>query len=350
MHLTVLSRSLAIHTTRRLVETARSRGHRARVVDPVQVEMRLGGTAPTLLHRRAPFPRTDVVIPRIALSVNQYGLAVVNQLQLLGVPVLNGAQGISASRNTMRCLQLLAGCGIGVPATVMASDPSRLRDLVRHVGGLPVLLKLLSQAERTGLMVCETLPSLEAALETIRRLGQNIVVQQYVRARGRDLRVLVVGGRVVAALRRRPRPGRLARTLARGARFEACTLAPAQARLAVETARVVGLEVCAVDMLDVRGGPLVFEVNSSPGIREAEELCGVDVAAAIVARAEQVVADARRARSAAGGGRGPPGRAAVESVGRAGRLWYGTPAGRRGARPGTRSSARGAGRRSGDDR
>ncbi len=301
MHLTVLSRSISIYTTRRLVESARGRGHRARVIDPVQVEMGLGGTVPALFHRRAPFPRTDVVIPRIALSVNQYGLAVVNQLQLLGVPVLNRAQGISASRNKMRVLQLLAGNGIGVPLTVMASDASRLKEMVRHVGGLPVLVKLLSQSERTGLMICETLQSLEAALEAILGLGQNIVVQQYVKARGRDLRAFVVGGRVVAALRRRPRVGHFARTLARGARFEACALPARHARVAVETARVVGLEVCAVDMLDVRGGPLVFEVNSSPGIREAEEACGVDVAAAVVARAEQLVREARGARRASTG-------------------------------------------------
>jgi ribosomal protein S6--L-glutamate ligase len=295
MHLTILSRSGAIYTTRRLAETARGRDHRVRIIDPVQVEMGLGTEQPALFHRHARFPRTDAVIPRIALSISQYGLAVVNQLQLLGVPVLNGAQGISASRNTMRCLQLLAGNGIRVPLTVMASDASRLKHMVKHVGGVPVLVKLLSQSERTGLMICETLESLEAALEAILGLGQNIVVQQYVKARGRDLRAFVVGGRVVAALRRRARAGRFSRTLARGARFEACALTPAHERVAAATARVVGLEVCAVDMLDVRGGPLVFEVNSSPGIREAEEACGVDVAAAIVARAEQLVDAARAA-------------------------------------------------------
>jgi ribosomal protein S6--L-glutamate ligase len=304
MHLTILSRSSAIYTTRRLVETARKRGHRVRVIDPVQVEMGLGTERPTIFHRHTSFPRTDVVIPRIALSISQYGLAVVNQFQLLGVPVLNVAQGISASRNAMRCLQLLAGNGIRVPLTVMASDASRLKQLVKHVGGVPVLVKLLSQSEKTGLMICETLESLEAALEAILGLGQNIVVQQYVKARGRDLRAFVVGGRVVAALRRRARAGRFARTLTRGAKFEACVLPPAHERVAAATARVVGLEVCAVDMLDVRGGPLVFEVNSSPGIREAEAACGLDVAAAVVARAEQLVDSARtthRARARSSG-------------------------------------------------
>jgi ribosomal protein S6--L-glutamate ligase len=252
VHLTILSRSPAIYTTRRLMEAARARGHRVRVLDPVQVEMGLGGMRPALFHRRRPFPRSDAVIPRIALSISQYGLAVVNQLELLGVPVLNRAQGISASRNKMRCLQLLAGRGIGVPLTVMASDASGLKDMVKHVGGLPVLVKLLSQSERTGLMICETLQSLEAALEAILGLGQNIVVQQYVRrTRGRDLRVFVVGGQVVASLRRRPRVGRFARTLAHGALVE--------------------------------------------------EACGVDVAAAVVARAEILASAARSARRASAG-------------------------------------------------
>jgi len=286
VHVTVLSRAPNIYTTRRLVEAARGRGHRARVIDPLEVEMGLGGARPALYHRRRRFPRSDVVVPRIALSINPYGLAVVSQLQLLGVPVVNGAAGIAASRDKMRCLQLLAGHGIAVPLTVMASDATGLRHMVKHVGGLPVLVKLLSQSEKTGLMICETLQSLEAALEAILGLGQDIMVQQYVKTGGRDLRALVVGGRVVAALRRSPRPGRLARTLARGAKFQACALSAEDARTAVETARVVGLEVCAVDMLEGKSGPLVFEVNSSPGLREAEEACGVDVAAAIVERAE----------------------------------------------------------------
>jgi ribosomal protein S6--L-glutamate ligase len=301
VHLTVLSRSPAIYTTRRIVEAARARGNRVRVLDPVQVEMKLGVDGPALFYRRGAFPRTDAVIPRIAPSITPYGLAVVNQLQLRGVLVLNGAAAIATSRDKMRCLQILAGGGVGVPDTVMASEASGLRELVKHVGGVPVLVKLLSTSERGGVMICETLESLEAALEAILGLGQDIVVQQYVKGtRGRDLRAIVVGGRIVAALRRRPRVGRFARTLARGARFDAAALTARQAGAALAAARVVGLDVCAVDLLDVRGRPLVFEVNSSPGIREAEEACGVDVAAAIVARAEWLAHAARPGRRAAG--------------------------------------------------
>jgi ribosomal protein S6--L-glutamate ligase len=297
VHLTILSRSPAIYTTSRLVEAARALGHRARVVDPLEVEMGLGGEAPAVFWRRRRFPRTDVVIPRIGLSIHQYGLSVVNQLELAGIPVLNGAYGISTSRNKMRSLQLLAAGGIPVPRTVMASDPSGLKEMARLVGGVPVLVKLLAVNEKSGVMICESLQSLEAALEAILGLGQNIVVQQYLRgARGRDLRALVVGGEVVAAMRRVPPVGRFTRNLRRGARFEPVDLPASTARLAVEAARVLGLEVSAVDMLDVKGGPRVFEVNSSPSIREAEVACGVDAAGRIVERAAALARGPRARR------------------------------------------------------
>ena len=303
MHLTVLSRSAAIFTTHRIVEAARARGHVARVVDPLQVEMRLGKDGPEIFHRGRDFPATDVVVPRIAPSISQYGLAVVNHLQLLGLPVMNGAPAIGLARNKMRVLQLLSASGVKVPRTVMASEPSGLREMVRHVGGLPVLVKLLRGNEKTGIIVCETRQALESALEAILRLGQNTMVQQYLKGRrGGDLRVFVVGGRAVAALRRRPRIGRLSRNLGQGARFESVRLGGEAERTAVAAARVVGLEVCAVDMLDAPGGARVFEVHSSPGIREAEEACGADVAGAIVERAAELaglppVAGKRRAAS-----------------------------------------------------
>ncbi len=290
MNLTILSRSPAIYTTGRLVDAARARGHRVRVVDPLHVALGLGRGKPALFHHRRRFPTTDAVIPRIGLSVHAHGMAVLSQLQLLGTPVVNGWQAIAASRNKLQCLQLLTSRGLGVPLTVMASDAAALKEMVRHAGGLPVLVKLLTRCDHSGLLICETLQSLEAALEALFGLGQDVVVQQYVRsAGGRDLRALVVGGQVVAGLRRTPRVGRFSRSLARGARFEACELSPACARAAESAARVVGLEVAAVDMLEVKRGPLVFEVTSSPGLRAAEEACGVDVATAVIARAEAMV-------------------------------------------------------------
>lgn len=309
MNLTVLSRSAEFYTTRRIAEAARARGVRVRVIDPLEIELGLGERRPAVYWRRRRLPRTDVVVPRIGLSVHQYGLAVVNQLELLGVPVLNGAYGIAASRNKMRVLQMLSAAGVPVPRTVMASDPAGLKEMVKLVGGVPVLVKLLSVSEKSGVMICESLQSLEAALEAILGLGQNIVVQQYLRgASGRDLRALVVGGEVVAAMRRSAPTGRFAPNLRRGAQFERVELPPEYVRAAVEAARVLQLECCAVDMLDVKGEPRVFEVNSSPSVREAEAACGVDAAGRIVDRALELAAARRapparrpgRAREAAG--------------------------------------------------
>ncbi len=284
MRLVILSRSARIHSTARLVAAARAAGHTARVVDPLEVELGLAGPGPTLRWRGGRFPAADVVIPRIGVSIHQYGLSVVKQLELAGVPVLNGAAAIEASRHRMRSLQLLSAAGLPVPRTVMASGPSGLAALVERVGGVPVLLKVLSPDGKGGVMVCESLQSLEAALEAVQGLGRDLVVQQYLRGgRGRDLRALVACGEVVAALRRRAATGRFARTLRRGARFDAVALPARHRAIAVEAAAVLGLRVCAVDMLDEKEGPLVFEVNASPSIREVEAACEVDVAARVVA-------------------------------------------------------------------
>jgi ribosomal protein S6--L-glutamate ligase len=294
VNLTVLSRSAEIYTTGRIVEAARARGLKTRVVDPLELELGLGERAPAVYWRGRRLARADVVVPRIGLSVHQYGLAVVNQLELMGVPVMNGAYGIAASRNKMRVLQMLSVAGVAVPRTVMASEPARIKDLVKRVGGVPVLVKLLSVSEKSGVMICESLQSLEAALEAILGLGQNIVVQQYLRgAHGRDLRVLVVGGQVIAAMRRKAPRGRFSPNLRRGAQFEPVQLSPEYARPALDAARVLQLEICAVDMLDGKDGPRVFEVNSSPSIREAEAACGVDAAGRIVERAVALAQDGR---------------------------------------------------------
>ncbi len=220
MKITILSRSASIPSTRRLVEAARARGHQVRVLNPGRVEMHLDGSSASLYYKRKKLPPCDVVIPRIAQSINSYGLAVVNQFEIRGMPLMNTAQAIAQSRNKMRSLQLLSANGIDIPATVMARDAADLKAMVGLVGGVPVLVKLLQGQEKHGVMVCESLQSLEAALEAVLGLGHNLVVQQYVQKSGHDVRVLVVGGRAVAAVERRPRVGRLSHTLIKGARLE----------------------------------------------------------------------------------------------------------------------------------
>ncbi len=288
MHVTILSRKAGIYTTRRLAQAARLRGSRVRVLDPLRVEMHLD-QPPGAFYQRRRLPRTDVVIPRIAPSVQAYGLAVVDHFAMMGVPVLSDANGIAASRNKMRSLQLLAARGVPVPPTVMASNASDLKAMVELVGGVPVLIKLITPNERPGVMVCETLQSMEAALEAVLSMGHNLLVQRYVRRkRERDLRALVVGERAVAWVERRPRPGRLLHTLARGAKLKSVRVPAALDRLAVEAARVIGLEVAAVDLLEAGTGPMVFDVNSSPGLKGLEAATGKDLALPIVGRAEEL--------------------------------------------------------------
>ncbi len=288
MHLTILSRKAGIYTTRRLAESARLRGAKVRILDPLRVELVLDAE-PGVSYQRKKLKRTDVVIPRIAPSVQVYGLAVVNHFTMMGIPTLNDASGIAASRNKMRALQLLSARGVPVPPTVMASNASDLRALVELVGGVPVLIKLITPSEKPGVMVCETLQSMEAALEAVLSMGHNLLVQRYVRRkRERDLRALVVGDRVVAWVERRARPGRLLHTLAGGASLKAVRVPAALDQLAIEAARVVGLEVAAVDLLEANTGPMVFDVNSSPGLRGLEAATGKDLALPIIGRAEEL--------------------------------------------------------------
>lgn len=287
MHLTILSRKASIYTTRRLAEAARLRGVRVRVLDPLRVELGLDARGPALLSKKRSLAATDAVVPRIAPSIQGYGLAVVAQFELAGVPALNGADAIAISRNKLRAIQALSAAGVPVPPTVMASSARDFRALARRVGGPPVLIRLLVPGERGGVMVCETRQSMEAALEAVLAIGHDLLVQRWVRRREeRDLRALVVGGRAVAWVQRRARPGRLVQTLARGAQLEPVRVPAALDALAARAARVLGLEVAAVDLIETDDGPSVFDVHSSPGLGALEAATGKDLALAVVARAE----------------------------------------------------------------
>ena len=266
------------------------------MLDPLGVEMQLD-ERPAAFYRQRKLPATDVIVPRIAPSIQAYGLAVVNHFSMMGVPTVNDAASIATSRNKMRSLQLLAASGVPVPATVMAASAADLRAMVELVGGVPVLIKLLTPAERPGVMVCESLQSMEAAMEAVLAMGHNLLVQRYVRRRReRDLRALVVGGSAVAWVERRPRPGRLLHTLARGAQLKAVRVPAAVDRIAVEAARVVGLEVAAVDLIETNAGPMVFDVNSSPGLKGLERATGKDLALPIIGRAEELARESVRKR------------------------------------------------------
>jgi ribosomal protein S6--L-glutamate ligase len=268
---------------------ARERGHRVRVLNPTRVEMLLETGRGHLYskHRRIPYP--DAVIPRIAPSVASYGLAVVEQLEASGTVALNGAQAVGVSRNLLRVLQRLSASGIAVPATVMAHEAANLKAMLSMVGGVPVLVKLLQGNERKSTMVCETTASLEAALDAVLGLGHNLVVQQYVRG-ARELRALVVGGRVVAAMERL----RGKKSSKKLGRYQPAILTPAQEAVIERAARTLQLELCSVDVLATKSETRVFEVDALPKLPEFEQVTKVDAAAAVVARAEALVEAASR--------------------------------------------------------
>lgn len=291
MKVVVLSRSPSIPSTRRLVEAARERGHTVRVLNPTQVSVHLDGRSSQLRYRSRRLKVPDVVLPRIAASIASYGLPVVEQFSTHGAIVMNSANAIGQSRNPVRCLQRLSANGIAIPSTVMARDAIELKAMVSAVGGVPVLVKLIQGSEKRGVMLCETEQSLQAALEAVLGLGHNIVMQEYVRRAGRDVRVFVIGGKAMCAVIRVPRPGRLSRTLSRIARLEPLRLTARVREVAEAAATLCELEICAVDLLDAEtGAPRVCEVNASPAIPDMETATGVDLASAIVMRAEALVA------------------------------------------------------------
>ncbi len=284
--LVILSRKRSLYSTSRLVQAARARGHRALVLDTLRCNLVLEPGRARMTFRGVEVRGIDAVIPRIGASVTHYGLAVVNHFQMMGVPSVNDAQGISQSRDKLRCLQVLASHGIAVPRTVMARDRNNIRALVEEVGGVPVILKLLRGTQGVGVMIARSLKEVQGILETFSALDQDIVLQEFVaESKGRDIRALVVGDRVVGAMRRQARRGEFRSNIHRGGSGRPVELPAAWAKAAVKAARAVGLEVCGVDMLETGAGPLVMELNSSPGFEGLEKATGLDVAGAVVEHA-----------------------------------------------------------------
>ena len=279
----ILSRKRSLYSTRRLVQAVKARGQRALVLDTLRCNLILSRGEPRMTYRGVALRNLDVVIPRIGASITGYGLAVVNQFDMMGVAVLNNSVPIARSRDKLRCLQLLARFGVDIPRTVMARDRSNIPRLLKDVGGLPAIVKLIRGTQGVGVMLASTLSELEGILATFSDLGQDIVLQEFIsESRGRDIRALVVGERVVAAMRRRAKRGEFRSNLHRGGRGKAVKLPKAYREAAVTAARIVGLEVAGVDMLETRDGPKVMEVNSSPGFEGLERATGVDIAGAII--------------------------------------------------------------------
>ncbi|MFZ5470102.1 MAG: ATP-grasp domain-containing protein [Myxococcota bacterium] len=282
----VLSRKRSLYSTRRLVEAVRARGHRPLVLDTLRCNMILAAGSPRMLYRGVEVRGLGVVIPRIGASITGYGLAVVNHLDMMGVPVVNSAVAIARSRDKLRCLQLLARHGIDIPRTVMAHDRSHVGRLLEEVGGLPAIIKLLRGTQGVGVMIASTVQEVQTIVDTFWDLGQEIVLQEFIQeSKGADVRALVVGNRVVGAMRRKAKKGEFRSNIHRGGEGKPIALPPAFEEVAVRAAQIVGLEIAGVDMLESAQGPKVMEINSSPGFEGLEKATGKDIAGAMVEHA-----------------------------------------------------------------
>jgi|CZKU01.1.fsa_nt_gi ribosomal protein S6--L-glutamate ligase len=298
MRLLVLSRNAALYSTRRIVLAARARGHDVSVADPLDFRIVISRGRPSLHLGDRPAPHADLVLPRIGASITNYGLAVVRQFDLMGVPVLNTALAIARSRDKLRTMQLLTKRDIDVPVTVCMRTPGSIEPALSLVGGAPCILKLQQGAQGIGTMIAETPQAVTSLLETLWAMGQDIILQQYIaEAKGRDLRAIVVGGRVIAAMRRQAKAGEFRSNLHRGGLGVKAVLHDKYRRAAVAATRVMGLEVAGVDMLETREGPKILEINSSPGLEGIERASGIDVAVAIVMHAERHLLRRRHRKS-----------------------------------------------------
>lgn len=294
LRIAVLARRPGLYSIRRLRQACLLRGHSLRVLDPLQCYLTLvPSERPRVGYQGHELRHIDVVLPRIGPALSAYGLAVVNQFDLMGVPVVNRAQAISRARDKLVSLQLLAQHEIPVPRTVVARQPSHVQQSLAEVGGPPVVLKLIHGTHGVGVMLAESSHAVEAMLDTLWSLGQNILIQEFVaESRGRDIRALVIGDRVVAAMRRQAKLGEFRSNIHRGGEGTAVTLEPAYAGVAVAATRVMGLDIAGVDLLESAGGPKVIEVNASPGFEGLEAATGRDIAVLIVDRAAEHAARA----------------------------------------------------------
>ncbi|MEK7467550.1 MAG: RimK family alpha-L-glutamate ligase [Planctomycetota bacterium] len=289
MKFLVLSRKPAIYSTRRLREAARIEGHGCLVVDPLRCVLHLERGAAKVRVAGEDLTGIDAVIPRVGSYAIEYALAVVRQFEMMGVPVLNASAGIALAKQKWASLQALAARGIPVPPTTLMRFPTHLADTIEELGGSPVILKLLRGMQGAGVLLAESAEAAESIMDTVWSLGEDILAQKFIsESRGRDVRVLVIGGEAVAAMRRTAKPGDFRSNIHRGGVGERVELTKELRELAVRAVEVVGLRVAGVDLLESRGGLVVLEVNSSPGFQGLEEATEKDIAVEMVKEAEKL--------------------------------------------------------------
>lgn len=290
MRIAVLSRNKRLYSTKRLVEAALSAGHSIRVIDHVRCFMDISADQPTVHYKDEEFRPVDfdAIIPRIGSSVSFYGCAVVRQFEMMGVYCVNESVAITRARDKLRSLQLLSRKNIGIPVTSFANSPDDVDGLIREVGGAPLVIKLLEGTQGIGVVLAETQKAAESVIQAFMGNKTNILVQEFIKeAGGSDIRCFVVDGKVIAAMQRQAPAGEFRSNLHRGGTAAVVRITPKERATAVRAAKVMGLTVAGVDILRSERGPLVMEVNASPGLRGIEESTGIDVAGLIIKALER---------------------------------------------------------------
>jgi ribosomal protein S6--L-glutamate ligase len=289
MKIAVLSTDPKLYSTRRLVEAITQKGHEAVVIDHVKCFLMIEGE-PTILYKGEAIEGIDAIIPRIGTSVTASGCSVVRQFELMKVFTTVKSQAISRSRDKLRSMQILAKAGVQIPKTVFAKNPSQVNELIKIVGGPPVIIKLLEGTQGVGVVLAESSKAAKSTIEAFFGLKANFLIQEFIaESKGADIRAFVVGNKVVAAMRRQGTEGDFRSNLHRGGVGESITLSPEEEHAALMAAKALGVKVAGVDMLQSQRGPLVMEVNSSPGLQGIEKTTGVDVASFIISYIEEKI-------------------------------------------------------------
>lgn len=288
MHIALLSRNRNLYSTRRLIEAAEQRGHTARVVDTLRCYMSIASHHPSIHYKGKEIEQFDAVIPRIGSSVTFYGCAVLRQFEMMRTYVINDSVAITRSRDKLRSLQLLSRKGLGLPVTGFAHSPDDIPDLITMVRGAPLVIKLLEGTQGIGVVLAETNQAAESVIQAFMGLKANIMVQEYIKeARGADIRCLVVGDKVVASMKRQAAEGEFRSNLHRGGTASVIRITPEERSTAIRAAKAMGLRVAGVDLLRSNHGPVIMEVNSSPGLQGIETATGRDIAGLIIEHIEK---------------------------------------------------------------
>ncbi|OUR91604.1 alpha-L-glutamate ligase [Flavobacteriales bacterium 34_180_T64] len=283
MNIVILSRNAYLYSTRRLIQEGKKRNHRVEVIDPLKCDLIIEKEKPTIYYEDRYLDYVDAIIPRIGASVTFFGCAVVRQFEMMNVFTTVTSDAIIRSRDKLRSFQRLSKAGIGMPKTVFTNYSRDVVEVIEHVGGTPVVIKLLEGTQGLGVVLAETKNAAESVLEAFNGLQARVIVQEYIKeAKGSDIRALIVDGQVVGAIKRQGREGEFRSNLHRGGSANIIKLDESELKLAMKAARVLKLPVCGVDMLQSDRGPLLMEVNSTPGLEGIESASENNIAKAII--------------------------------------------------------------------